>query len=72
MADQVDVPRGLAGLVVPDVGRLVETGDPWEPYRLLDANGAVVEPVAVYLAELQAGRPLPAQDPGAGAEADPR
>lgn len=54
MADQADVSRDLAGLVVPDVGRLAETGDPWEPYRLLDANGAVVEPVAVYLAELQA------------------
>jgi hypothetical protein len=44
----------LAALVVPDAGRLAETGDLWEPYRLLDANGAVVEPVAAFLAELQA------------------
>lgn len=36
------------------MGWLVETGDPWEPYRLLDAAGAVVEPVAEYFAELQA------------------
>jgi len=46
--------RDLAGLVVLDVGRLAETGDEWEPYRLLDAYGAVVEPVAVFLAGLQA------------------
>ncbi|MFI6506109.1 tyrosine-type recombinase/integrase [Streptosporangium sp. NPDC050855] len=46
--------RDLAGLVVHDVGRLAETGDEWEPYRLLDADGAVVEPVAVWLADLQA------------------
>ncbi|MGW2197253.1 tyrosine-type recombinase/integrase, partial [Streptosporangium sp. NPDC001682] len=46
--------RDLARLVVLDVGRLVDTGDPWEPYRLLDADGAVVEPVAAFLADLQA------------------
>ncbi|MEV7971412.1 tyrosine-type recombinase/integrase [Sphaerisporangium sp. NPDC088356] len=37
-----------------DVGRLAESGDEWEPYRLLDADGAVVEPVAVFFAGLQA------------------
>ncbi len=36
------------GLAVPLVGAVVETGDPWEPYRLLDAAGAVVIPVAEY------------------------
>lgn len=46
--------RGLAHLVVPDVGRLEETGDRWAPYRLLDANGATIEPVAMFFAELQA------------------
>ncbi|MGW1617324.1 tyrosine-type recombinase/integrase [Streptomyces sp. NPDC002285] len=49
-------PRNLADLVVPDIGRLVETGDPWEPYQLLDATGTAVEPVAAYFAELQAAR----------------
>ena len=46
--------RDLAALVVPQAGRLVGTDDPWEPYRLVDADGAVVEPVAAYLRDLQA------------------
>jgi hypothetical protein len=32
----------------------VSTGDQWEPFRLLDADGAVVDPVAVFLQELVA------------------
>ena len=40
--------------MVLGVGRLEETGDPWEPYRLLDADGSVVLPAAEFLAELQA------------------
>ena len=47
--------RDLSSLVVPRVGKLQDTGDPWEPYQLLDAGGAVVTPVATYLKELQAG-----------------
>ena len=46
--------RDLAALVVAQAGRLVGTDDPWEPYRLVDADGAVVEPVAAYLRDLQA------------------
>ncbi|MEU4235637.1 tyrosine-type recombinase/integrase [Nonomuraea sp. NPDC026600] len=53
MADP-NAERDLASLVVRAVGRLDETGDPWEPYRLLDGAGAVVEPVAAFLRELQA------------------
>ncbi|MET8682204.1 hypothetical protein ABZW18_32685 [Streptomyces sp. NPDC004647] len=34
--------RDLKRLVVPDVGQLLETGDCWEPYQLLDAHGARV------------------------------
>jgi integrase len=33
---------------------LQATGDPWEPYRLLDPAGEVVQPVAEYLRDLQA------------------
>ncbi|MEU8975620.1 hypothetical protein AB0D11_41570 [Streptomyces monashensis] len=52
----------LSGLVVPPVGAVVETADPWEPYQLLDACGAVVGPVAEYLKDLQAiGRPATTQ-----------
>jgi len=46
--------KDLAALVVPQAGRLVGTDDPWEPYRLVDADGVVVEPVAAYLRDLQA------------------
>ncbi|KLI09378.1 MULTISPECIES: tyrosine-type recombinase/integrase [Mycobacterium] len=46
--------RNLAVLVVPDVGRLEATGDRWVPFRMLDANGISIEPVAAFFAELQA------------------
>lgn len=43
-----------ATAVVPQAGRLVATGDVWEPYRLLDAHGVKVESVSIYFRELQA------------------
>ncbi len=43
-----------AGLVVPLAGRLVATGDRWQPYRLVDAGGTAVDSVAVYFGHLQA------------------
>jgi site-specific recombinase XerD len=46
--------RDLALLVVPANGQVEETGDPWEPYRLVDPDGAVVVPVREYLKDLQA------------------
>ena len=58
MVGQDGSSRDLALLVVPVVGSLRETGDPWEPYQLLDPGGVVVRPVAEYLKDLQAaGRP---------------
>ena len=42
MVGQEEPGRDLAGLVVPLAGRLVATGDQWEPYRLLDAGGMSV------------------------------
>ncbi|HEX9359442.1 MAG TPA: site-specific integrase [Streptosporangiaceae bacterium] len=47
-------PRDLAARVVPRVGWLEPADDPWEPWRLCDAAGAVVVPVAAYLRDLQA------------------
>jgi site-specific recombinase XerD len=44
----------LAGMVVPQAGRLVATGDAWEPYQLLDPAGVAVEAVAAFLRDLQA------------------
>ena len=46
--------RDLAALDIPRVGELRETGDPWNPYQLLDANGLVIPPVAGFLHDLQA------------------
>lgn len=46
--------RDLAALIVPQAGRVVTTGDPWEPWRLVGADGVVVEPVGAYLRDLQA------------------
>ena len=54
MISQEDAPRDLAALAVPRAGRLLETGDPWEPYRLVDASGCAVVPVTAYLQDLQA------------------
>jgi integrase len=39
---------------VPPAGALLATGDPWEPYRLVDPDGEMVQPVADYLEDLQA------------------
>jgi integrase len=62
MVDWVDEPRDLAAVTVRLVGSVVETGDPWEPWRLLDPDGGLVVPVAVFLRDLQAmGRPATTQ-----------
>ena len=49
-----DVPLDLAGLVVPLAGAVEATGDLFEPFRLVDPEGAPVLPVTVFLADLQA------------------
>src|ERR1035437_8579158 len=53
-----DQSRDLLSLVVPQHGALVASGDPFEPFALLDASGQVVAAVASFFQELQAcGRP---------------
>ncbi len=62
MIDRDGVGGDLASLVVPRVGSVVETGDVWEPCRVLDPAGRVVEPVAAYFQDLQAaGRSVATQ-----------
>ncbi|MFG1711306.1 tyrosine-type recombinase/integrase [Nonomuraea sp. M3C6] len=46
--------RDLAGLVIPQIGSLEETGDRWEPFRLVDPAGVPVEAVAAFFRDLQA------------------
>lgn len=53
--DQVVEPsRDVVAMVVPQVGRLAETGDVCDPYRLVDGDGMVVEAVSEYFRDLQA------------------
>lgn len=54
MVDPLGPGRDLSCFVLPEIGRLVETGEPQEPYSLLDPNGLPVAPVASFFAELQA------------------
>src|ERR1700722_16686195 len=54
MADEQDTVSQLASLVIPQVGALRETDDPWEPFQLLGPGGAVVHCVSDYLKDLQA------------------
>src|SRR3954465_3702225 len=51
--------RDLSRLAVPRWGRQVEPGDRYEPYRLVDADGAAVAPVAVFFQELLAAGKAP-------------
>ena len=46
--------RDLAALVVPRVGALVGTGNRYEPFRLIGADGAVAEPVTAFFRDLLA------------------
>jgi integrase len=60
--DECDDPTDLSRLVVPVVGSLDATWDPFQPYRLLDAAGAPVPAADAYFAELSAcGRPATTQ-----------
>jgi hypothetical protein len=58
MITEGDAPPDLSRLAVPLRGSLEATGDLFEPYRLVDADGAVLVPAAAYFRELAAcGRP---------------
>ena len=54
MPVQEEPSRDLASLVVPQLGSLLATGDPWEPWRLVDTKGVAVDSVAVFFRELLA------------------
>jgi site-specific recombinase XerD len=52
--DDDDAKGDLARLRVPLAGAVTETGDPFEPYRLVDGDGQAVMPVTGFLRNLQA------------------
>ena len=54
MTSEHEPSRDLATVVVPQIGRLVDTGDRWEPHRLVGPNGVAVEAVSAWFADLQA------------------
>jgi site-specific recombinase XerD len=49
-----DAPRDLSSLIAPRCGSVVATGDLFEPYQLVDADGVGVVPVAAFLRDLRA------------------
>jgi site-specific recombinase XerD len=51
---QEELSRDLSALVVPQAGRVVATGNSWEPYQLLDPDGVPVEAVTAYFRDLLA------------------
>ena len=60
--DGGDASRELSRLVVPQHGLLEATGDPFQPYRLVGAGGAMIGSAEAFLAELAArGRPATTQ-----------
>jgi site-specific recombinase XerD len=58
--DDPEVPPDRATQEVPLVGRVVCTGNEWQPYRLLDPEGDEVIAVSAWLEELQAAGRAPA------------
>lgn len=54
MVDRESGSRDLSTSVMPRQGRLEETGNEWEPYRLIAPDGQVVAAAAMYFKELRA------------------
>lgn len=62
VGDESEDAIDLSRLAVPRVGSVVATGNPFQPYRLVDAAGVPVPAADVYFAELSAcGRPATTQ-----------
>lgn len=60
MANEERTSPPLELLVIPQVGGLRKTDDPWEPFQLIDPAGVVVPAVSDYLKDLQAAGRRPA------------
>jgi integrase len=54
MGDEQRLRADLALILVPLVGRVIDTGEPGEPFRLVDPGGVAVGGVRAYFGELQA------------------
>ena len=54
MTGDDELSRDLAALAVPQDGRMMATGDRYEPYRLVDADGVVAAGAAAFFRDLLA------------------
>ncbi len=54
MGDEQRLPADLALMMVPQVGRVLATGECGDPFRLVDPSGVAVAGVRAYFSELQA------------------
>ncbi|MFI5868044.1 hypothetical protein [Streptomyces sp. NPDC051546] len=54
MPENEEAERDLSALELPQWGRLRETGDPWDPYQLIDNNGQVCAEAQAFFKDLQA------------------
>ena len=54
MIEEGDPGRDLAGLAVPQAGRLVATGNRYEPYQVVDPGGVVLDGAAQFFRDLLA------------------
>jgi len=54
MDSQAESPYELAAMVIPQVGGIVATGDSWQPYQLIDAQGTAQDSVSAFFGDLQA------------------
>lgn len=62
MEERAEESRDRVRVKVEMVGGVVDTGDPWEPYRLVGPDGVSMDPVTTFLKDLQAaGRPATTQ-----------
>jgi hypothetical protein len=59
MPDERRPTRDLKSFVLPEIGELQATGDPWEPCQLLDPFGRPIQPAAVYFKDLMAADSSP-------------
>jgi integrase len=56
----VEHPSELTTMVVPQVGRLLATGNLFDPYQLVDPDGTAVDAVSAFFRDLQAAGRSPA------------
>ena len=60
MIGEAEAGYELASLTVPRLGAVVPTGDPWQPFKVVDAAGVSLSAVSAFMRDLQACECSPA------------